>query len=174
MILRNGMELLIEKAVQKDADKLIAYLNTVGGESDNLLIGENEFPMNVEQEENFISKINSSECSALFVGKIKNDITCVGSIQSPDKARISHQSDIAVSVKKAYWNMGIGTELLKTLIEFAKRTNKIEIIHLGVKSDNDNAIELYTKMGFIKIGLYEKFFKINGIYYDEILMNLYL
>jgi len=36
------------------------------------------------------------------------------------------------------------------------------------------AIKLYEKLGFEKIGLYKNFFKIDGNYYDEILMNLYL
>lgn len=35
-------------------------------------------------------------------------------------------------------------------------------------------IKLYEKLGFEKIGLYKNFFKIDGNYYDEILMNLYL
>ena len=50
----------------------------------------------------------------------------------------------------------------------------MQVIHLGVKADNENAIKLYKKLGFEKIGVYKNFFKINGIYYDEILMNLYL
>lgn len=36
------------------------------------------------------------------------------------------------------------------------------------------AIKLYEKLGFEKIGLYKNFFKIDGNYYDEILMNLHL
>ena len=63
---------------------------------------------------------------------------------------------------------------MKELIEFAKMNGRTEIIHLGVKADNVNAIKLYKNMGFEEIGVYKKFFKINGLYYDEILMNLYL
>ncbi len=174
MLLKNGMELLIAKATKADAEAIIKYLNLVGGESDNLLFGQNGFHMDVESEEKFIENINSSEKSALFVGKINGKTVCVGSIQSPNRERISHQCDIAVSVKRDFWNIGIGTELMKTLINFAKNTKQIEIIHLGVRADNINAIKLYKKMGFSEIGLYKKFFKINGEYADEILMNLYL
>lgn len=174
MELKNGMELLISKAIKDDAEAIIQYLNIVGGESDNLLFGKNGFQRDVESEEEFIEDINKSDNSALFIGKINNEITCVGSIQSYHKERISHQCDIALSVKKQYWNMGVGTELMNGLINFAKQTKQIEIIHLGVRSDNINAIKLYKKMGFCEIGLYKKFFKINGEYADEILMNLYL
>lgn len=174
MELNNGMELLISKATKDDAKAIIEYLNIVGGESDNLLFGKNGFHMDIDSEEKFILDINHSEKSALFIGKINGEIACVGSIQSPNRERIAHQCDIAISVRKHFWNMGVGTELIKTLIEFAKHTKQIEIIHLGVRSDNVEAIKLYKKMGFCEIGLYKKFFKINGEYADEILMNLYI
>lgn len=172
MKLKNGMELSVSKAVKSDAKAIIEYLNIVGGESNNLLFGKDEFNMTVENEEIFIGNMNSH--SVLLVGKIDNEIVCIGSVQVSDRERISHQGDIAVSVKKAYWGIGIGTKLLKIIIDFAKSTNKIEILHLGVKSDNANAVTLYKKMGFEEIGLYKRFFKINGEYGDEILMNLYL
>ena len=174
MVLINGMELLISKATKDDAEAIIKYLNLVGGESDNLLFGKNGFHMDVESEEKFIENVNQSDKSALFVGKVNAEIVCVGSIQSPNRERISHQCDLAISVKRHFWNKGIGTELMKTLTNFAKQTKQIEIIHLGVRSDNINAIRLYKKMGFCEIGLYKNFFKINGEYADEILMNLYL
>ena len=174
MIMKNGMELSISKAVKDDARLLIEYLNTVGGESDNLLFGKNEFHMSVEDEEKYIENISDSIDTALFVGKINGVVVCVGSISSPNRERISHQSDIAISVKKVYWNIGVGTELMKTLIDFAKTNGKTEIVHLGVKADNLNAIKLYKKFGFEEIGIYKKFFKIDGLFYDEVLMNLYL
>ena len=69
---------------------------------------------------------------------------------------------------------GIGTRLITAIIDFAKDTGKLEILHLGVKADNSRAIKLYEKMGFQEIGRYPKFFKINNVYHDEIFMNLYL
>ena len=47
-------------------------------------------------------------------------------------------------------------------------------MHLGVKADNLTALSLYRKMGFNEIGRHKNFFKINGKYYDEILMDLHL
>ena len=60
------------------------------------------------------------------------------------------------------------------MISFAKRNGQTEILHLGVKNDNINAINLYKKMGFHEVGRHKNFFKIEGNYYDEILMDLYL
>lgn len=37
-----------------------------------------------------------------------------------------------------------------------------------------NEIKLYGKYGFEKIGTHKNFFNIDGNYYDEILMDLYI
>ena len=174
MKLKNGLQIEISKAKCSDAAEMIEYLNIVGGESDNLLFGKNGFAITVEEEECFIENLLNSKTSALLVGKIDDKIVCVGSLTSPHHKRISHQSDLAISVKKNYWNLGVGTHLMHSLINFAKENGQTEILHLGVRSDNHNAITLYRKMGFIEIGKYDRFFKINNEYFDEVLMNLYL
>ena len=70
--------------------------------------------------------------------------------------------------------MGVGTEMMKLLIDFAKSTSVIKNISLGVKSDNEKGIKLYEKMGFEKVGVHRNFFNIDGKYFHEILMDLYL
>lgn len=174
MELKNKMILQIEKAVKEDAQQIIDYLNIIGGESDNLLFGANEFVMSLEAEENYIESVNQSDASALFVGKIEDEIICVGSVMASTRNRIAHHSELAISVKKKYWGMGVATHLMQTMIDYAKNSEITEIIHLGVRSDNEMAINLYKKMGFEEYGRFEKFFKINGAYYDEVLMNLNL
>ncbi|MGC6177628.1 GNAT family N-acetyltransferase [Lacrimispora sp. 38-1] len=174
MRLKNNMLLIIDKAVKADAAEIIEFLNIVGGESDNLLFGANGFHTSVEAEENFIENLLHSNVSALFTGKIENEIVCTGSIMTSPRERISHQADLAVSVKKKYWGLGIGTHLMQTMISFAKRNGQTEILHLGVKEDNLTAVNLYKKMGFNEIGRHKNFFKIDGKYYDEILMDLHL
>ncbi len=172
--LKNGDRLFIAKAQKEDAKGIIEYLNIVGGESDNLLFGKNEFKMAVEQEKNYLDSLESLPTSIMLCGKIGGKIASVCSISAPSRERIAHTSEMAVSVKKEYWGMGIATAMMSELIDFARQTSKIEIIHLGVRAQNKNAIHLYKKFGFEEIGIYKNFFKIDDRYYDEILMNLYL
>jgi len=173
-LLKNGENLIIRKAKKADAKALLDYLKMVGGQSDNLLFGAEGLSMTVEQEEELIENLQHSETSALLIGLIDNRIVCVCSASASVKERISHQCNLAISVLKEFWGMGVGTCLMQAMIDFAKATEKLEILHLGVKADNVVAIALYKKMGFQEIGRYPKFFKIDGCYYDEILMNLYL
>jgi len=174
MTLKNGMEMTIAKAVREDAAELVAYLNIVGGESDNLTFGANERSITVEWEEQFIERVSKSTVSALLVGRIDGEVACIGSIDAHGRERMAHLANIALSVKKKFWNLGVGTHMMKALIDFARGNGKTEVLHLGVISDNVHAIKLYKNLGFEEIGLYKKFFKVNGVYKDEILMNLYL
>jgi len=173
MKLKNGCELIIRKAEKKDAQQLINYLATVRGETDNLLAGANDSLITVEQEEVFIEKFNSAKASIFLVGVIDGTIVCAGSVSGKTRERVSHRGTVAMSVLKKYWGIGVGTALLNALVDFAKNTGTLEILDLGVRADNTRAINLYTKIGFKEIGRYPKFFKINGEYYDDILMNLY-
>jgi RimJ/RimL family protein N-acetyltransferase len=88
--------------------------------------------------------------------------------------RISHNSDIAVSVKKQYWRCGIGSAIMEELIRFAHNHSLIKNIGLGVKASNDKAIKLYEKFGFVKVGYHKDYFNVDGKYDDLILMDLCL
>lgn len=109
----------------------------------------------------------------MLIGRIDGIIASIVSHSGSERERIAHRGEIAVSVRKDYWNLGVGNIMMEELIQFAKKAG-IEVIGLEVKSDNSNAIRLYEKFGFKRIGTYERFFKIDGKYYDSELMNLYL
>ncbi len=165
--------LIIRKAIPDDAENILAFLNQVGGETDNLLFGLNEFIMPIKQEQEYIESINNSNNSIMLIGIIDNEIASVASIQGFSRKRIAHRGNIAVSVKKVFWHQGIGKKMMMELIKFAKEAS-ITVVELEVKSDNHGAIALYEGLGFERIGTYNKFFYIDGRYYDAYLMNLYL
>lgn len=54
-----------------------------------------------------------------------------------------------VSILKQYEGQGIGSQLMKMCIEYAKEINYNNIL-LEVYKGNNNAINLYTKYGFLK------------------------
>lgn len=87
--------------------------------------------------------------------------------------RMNHRGDFSVSVLKEYWNKGIGSQLLGNILSFAKE-NSFEIIDLQVRSDNFQAIHIYEKFGFKKIGEHPAFFRIDNenISFDYMCLKL--
>lgn len=60
------------------------------------------------------------------------------------------------------------------MIEHAKTAKQIKVINLDIKADNEILIARYQKLGVQQIENYKKAFLIDGVFYDEIIMNLYL
>lgn len=80
---------------------------------------------------------------------------------------------ILLHEKYRYAKPSIGKYLMKCAIRDAKLKG-FEKVTLSVFNTNKNAIELYRKIGFEVIGVRKKQFQIDGIYYDEILMDYFI
>lgn len=73
--------------------------------------------------------------------------------------RVFNEGDITnVAVAPEYRGMGIGTKLMKAVIERAKEL-AIQDIILEVRESNETAIHLYKKMGFEKAGIRKNFYE---------------
>ena len=145
-----------------------------GGESDNLLFGKDQFKFTVEQEMEYIINSSNDANTLMILGIINDNIVSCANISRPAQKRIAHNTEIAISVKKDFWRNGIGNAVMKELIRVAKEHDTIKTISLGVNANNKNAITMYEKYGFKKVGIHKDYFNLNGNYNDEILMDLYL
>ena len=161
---------IIREAVPDDAEKMILYLNQVGGESDNLIHGENEFTVPIEGVKRKLAMSKDSENSVVLIALDNEQIIARAELEGYYAARVRHRAKFSISVKKEYWNRGIGTEMLTRLIELTKEM-KLKVIELEVISDNARGINLYHKMGFTDIGVYKDYFYVNGTYKDAVVMQ---
>lgn len=168
------MNIIYREAEPSDAGKFLEYCKIVGGESDNLTFGAEGLPFTISQQADYIRKFNGNPNSVMIVAFDEGELIGTGAVSVVSgKPRFAHRSEIAISVRKDYWNKGIGTGIMNILMDFAKKSGA-EVLELQVRSDNEKAIGLYKKFGFEKIGTYEKYFKIGEEYADADFMNLYL
>ncbi len=162
--------ILIREAVPDDAEKMISYLNQVGGESDNLLHGANDFNVPIEGVKRKLAMSNDSDNSIVLIALENEQIIARAELAGYYPARIHHRAQFSISVRKDYWNQGIGTEMIKHIVEQAQKM-KIRVIELEVISDNERGIHLYHKMGFTDIGTYKDYFNVNETYKDAVVMQ---
>lgn len=170
--LSNGSTILIRKATKSDAKAIIDYTNIIGNETDFLTFGEGEFNITIEQEENFIENTAKQNNALFIVAEIENRIIGNLTFEGGNRPRIKHAGELGVGVLKEYWGQGIGTELIKYLIEWCKNSRSIRKINLKVRSDNNSAIHVYKKLGFCQEGIVTRDFLIKDKFYDSILMGL--
>lgn len=154
------MCITIERASPSDAEAILAYLKTVGSETENLTFGKEGLPFTAEEEADYIRGMEDSTDDIMLVAKHNGRIVGDASLHRMPR-RMQHRGDFSIAVIKEYWNRGVGSRLLSEILSFAK-INGFEIIDLQVRSDNLAAIHLYEKYGFKKFGTHPSFFKING------------
>ena len=53
--------------------------------------------------------------------------------------------------EKDYWGKGIGLSATQQIIRFAKYVLKLKQIYLYVKKENENAVKLYQRCGFVQV-----------------------
>lgn len=171
MRLTNGEELIIEEAQPKDASNILTYLNQIGGESHNLTFGEDEFQLTIEEEENMLQSILDHPLNAMWKGCIDGTLVSICNVQSFPNKKEAHRGSISISVIKSHWHMGIARAMLSHLLAYVQQKPEIEILTLEVVSDNTHAIHLYESLGFQIQGIYHKFTKVDGQYYDAYYME---
>ncbi len=83
-------------------------------------------------------------------------------------------SDYVIYLHQDYHNVGLGTAMTWSVVELA-REEGLHKISLGVVADNEIAIRVYEKVGFVVEGvLRDAFFGDDGRYHDEVHMGLIL
>lgn len=166
------MPITITKATPADAPELLDFLKLVGGETDNLTFGPEGMPFSPEAEAAYLAQREHSHDSIMLVAKENGRIIGNASLNRLPR-RMNHRGDFSVAVAKAHWNKGVGSQLLRSILAFAKE-NSFEIIDLQVRSDNLPAIRLYEKYGFQKLCTYPAFFKIGteSIAFDYMCLHL--
>lgn len=171
--LANNFILKISQASIDDAEDIVEFLNIVGGETDFLTFGAEEFPFSVAEEKEIIRECLEQNMCLMLIGKIDNQIVSQLYLQCSKKPRLEHIGDLGISVFKKYWGLSIGKHMMLAAIEWAKN-NGITKLQLQVRTDNDRAIQLYKKLGFAIEGTITRALKIGDIYFDEYRMGLEL
>jgi RimJ/RimL family protein N-acetyltransferase len=85
----------------------------------------------------------------------------------------SHVGGLGMGIIPDYRNRGIGKRLLERALDAAKE-KRLERIELSVLHDNEPAIALYKRMGFVTEGRREREWKVGNKYRDSILMAIFL
>ncbi|MBU8686977.1 GNAT family N-acetyltransferase [Priestia megaterium] len=164
--LKNGIGVSIREAAPKDAEKMIAFYNRVGGESD--------FLTPLSEYELFLASVKQEQNALIVVAEKEEKIISIASITSSQNPRNKHVGTLGIVVEKSYSGLGLGRQLMIDLIEWARTNKQTKKIELVTQEDNQRAISLYRELGFQTEGLKEKDTYINGVYYNTMLMSLHL
>jgi len=173
-LLKNRLQLVLRRAEPRDAEQLLAYINQVAGESENLTFGPGEFGLSVQEERAFLLHMAESPTSLYLIAEIAGEIAGTLTFSTGKRPRLQHAGEFGMSILRSYWNLGVGSRMLAYLIEWARQTDAILKINLRVRVDNLAAIHLYEKYGFVQEGRVTREFYLRGQFVDVYMMGLQL
>ncbi len=169
--------------ISKD-NREIAVRHAVSGDAANLHSG---FKIVVEEGRwlpslsanasvaDWVSWINRTKRTReiLLIAKVNDNYAGHLTLQPEEWMASDHVAKLGVIVISEYRNIGVG----RALMECAEKTaveQEYEKIILSTFCDNEIAYALYDSLGYKKVGLRSRHFKMPSGYIDEILMEKHL
>ncbi|MFB2538021.1 MULTISPECIES: GNAT family N-acetyltransferase [unclassified Acinetobacter] len=86
------------------------------------------------------------------------------------RPRCNHIAEFVIAVSTSAQGKGVGSTLLKHILDLADNWLNLHRVQLKVYADNQKAIDFYEKHGFIKEGLFKDFAFGDGKYLDTFMM----
>ncbi len=157
--LKDGRECVLRNGTEMDGNAVHEIFNLTHGQTDFLLSYPDENSMSASEEADFLKKKTESpneiEIVAELDGRIVGTagIECVGA-----KEKTKHRAEFGIGIDKNYWGLGIGCAMLKACIECAVSAGYSQL-ELDVVSENERALSLYKKLGFVEYGRNPKGFR---------------
>jgi RimJ/RimL family protein N-acetyltransferase len=165
---KQGRRVLLRSPELSDAPALIDYLKTTSGETPFLLPEPDEISMTPELEGQFLQEKTDSDNGIEILAEVDGMVAGLAGFDAVGgREKIRHRADFGISVDRQYWNLGIGTALMNACIECAEAAG-YEQIELSVVAENEPAIAIYKKAGFVEYGRNPRGFKSRFTGYQEL------
>ena len=134
-------------------------------------IGRSSQILTLDEEKEYIENQVHNEASFVIVKKENDQV--IGAIDLKDIDHVNRIATLGIFIgDKENRNKGYGTEAIEMLLEYGFHYLNLNNIMLWVMSFNDRAVACYKKCGFQEIGKRRKSRFINGVYYDQIEMDI--
>ena len=169
--LKDGRKCMLRSVRKEDAADMIEYLRTVSGETEFLLRNADEVSFTIEAEGTLLENKRNAPREIMMLAEVDGIVAgnC-GIVTHGDLRRVYHRCGFAIALKKAFWDVGLGTAMMEYALSLAADMG-YEQVELNVVDGNTRAKHLYEKMGFAEVGRDLRALKYDdGSYRDEICM----
>jgi len=168
---RSGRTVLLRTASPDDATALIEYCQAVTLPSEFFVTEPDEFDRTEQQERESITQHRDSPGSLMLLAEMDGAVIGLLTFTCGPRRRIAHRGDFTITVHSEYRGEGIGGAMLQALIDWAEANSTLHKIGLSVLANNDRAIALYRRLGFVEEGRrIDEVQLAPGEYVDDILM----
>jgi len=168
---RDGRDIHVREAQGDDAAMVIEYIETIAGETDYLTFGKGEFGISETEEYEILEKAHDAPNVLYILAFLDNTLCGALDFSCGKRPRMRHTGHFGISVLKSFWDLGVASALIDTLVDWS-RASGVTKINLEVREDNHRAIDLYKRKGFVEEGRISKAMYVGGVYYVNIAMGV--
>jgi len=165
---------MYREAVSKDAEAIVVFYNRVGGETTYLSFEKDEYPLDTAAQTDYIENTFTQSHCTMILALVNDRIVGIGTIMSENKIKSRHIGGLGIVIEKEHQGQGIGSEVMRRLIEFCRTNGITTKIKLDTRTDNETAVALYRRLGFEIEGELKNDALVNGTYYDIYVMGMML
>lgn len=170
--LKNGKEALLRNGEFADGEAVFVNFNETHAETDYLLSYPDENSFDAQQEAEFLKEKAESPNEIEIVAVVDGVVAGTAGIEAVGaKYKLKHRAELGIAILKEYWGLGIGKALMEACIECAKDAGYTQL-ELNVVAENERAVSLYKKMGFVEYGRNPRGFNSRVSGYQEIVYML--
>lgn len=160
---RANSQTIIRAFEPSDVPALTQLLNLPGVVAGTLQQPFRSFAERAKRAEYFCPQVNIvAELEGVLLGhaclNVASDISC------------RHSGTVDVAVRDDHWRMGIGSKLVRTLLDQADNSIGLRRVELTVLAENTGAIALYETLGFLREGVFHDYAFKAGRFVDAIPM----
>ncbi|NJP04220.1 MAG: GNAT family N-acetyltransferase [Chloroflexaceae bacterium] len=159
------MHITIRHAEPEDEEAL--HRNSLG---ERFIWGTLMLPFDSRQKTRaFIS--SASDATYLLVACIENEVVGSSGLHLQTQPRRRHVASLGMGVRDDYQGRGVGSALMDAMVDLADNWLNLIRLELCVWVDNERAIGLYQKFGFVIEGTHSCYAYRNGRYIDAYAMG---
>ena len=125
--------------------------------------------MTAAQEERWILSHLESPDALVICCEVDGVLIGTCNLNFNSKKKMAHRARIGITIRKAYWNLGIGSAMFREMIAAAEARD-CAILELEFIEGNDRGRALYEKFGFTIVACRPNAFRLK----DGRMLNEYL
>jgi len=167
---KDGRSVILRTLRWEDLDDFLKLINSLVEEKAQILITQ-KFTREAEAEwlRKVLARLERDE-QFFLVAEVDKKAIALSDFQIKDGDKEQLVGEIGIIVRNGYRDLGIGTEILKTLLEEAAFFG-LKAVTLRPSATNERAIHIYKKVGFVVSCIIpQKHFR-EGRFIDEVVMT---
>ena len=167
--MKHGQHVALTPLTAEDLPSLFRWIN----EREQVLLNAPYRPVSERQHAAWFEDIQQRRDTVIFGIRLRGNGRLIGSCQLHGISAVHRTAQLQIRIGELQERgHGYGTEATRLLLEVGFRDLNLHRIYLHVWANNEPALSMYDKLGFVREGVLRRAAYIDGEYLDVVVMGI--